>query len=177
MHAKRQEVHELRDRLSLPPARDAASREIINRNSARRLKGAVELRHQARKQSGKEQSETLNKTQRQQQEERHRHDQTLRALQSQRLLDSQAQAVRRAAKKEQQQQQGQQYQPQQPPGHHLLGPKFAKSQVFAKKQTNPSPQQRKLPSILGARRASPDPVLAAPTATAVPSRTTSLREG
>jgi hypothetical protein len=111
--------------------------------------------------------------QRQEQEERHRHDQTLRALQSQRLLDSQARAVRRAAKKEQQQQQGQQYQPEQPPGHHLLGPKFAKT----KKQTNPSPQQRKLPSIMGARRASPDPVLAAPTAMAVPSRTVSLREG
>ena len=173
LHAKRQEVHDLRDRLSLPPTTDAASRETVSYNTARRLKGAVELRHQARKQSEKKQSETLSKTQRQVQEERHRHHQMLRALQSQRLLYSQARAVRRAAKKEQQQQQGQQYQPEQTPGHHLLGTKFAQT----KEQTNPSPQQRKLPSIPGARRASPDPVLAAPTATAAPSRTVSLREG
>jgi hypothetical protein len=178
LHAKRQEVHELRDRLSLPPT-DTTSRQAINFTTARRLKGAVELRHQERKHSEKEQSEVLSKMQRQEQEERHRHHQTLRALQSQRLQELQARAVR-AAKREQQEPQGQQYQPQPPPGRHLPGAKFAKTKVLAKKQTNVSPPQGKLPSILGARGASsPDPVVAAPTATAAPSRTapvTSLRE-
>jgi myosin heavy subunit len=180
LHAKRQEVHELRDRLSLPPTTTTTSRQAINLHTARRLKGPVELRHQERKQSEKEQSETRSKTLRQEQEERHRHQQTLRALQSQRLHDLQARAAR-AAKREQQQPQGQQLLP----SRHLPGAKFAKTQPKRKKEskkqtTNPSPPQSKLPSISGARRASsPDPVVAAPTATAAPFRTvpvTSLRE-